>query len=81
MVVHGMHGRVVVCLCGMGSTRAKTALMMRGNGATLMSCEVMTTEKGEGRWKLVEEAKAEEQELNQKKVGERSSVVVVGFWR
>jgi hypothetical protein len=44
MAVHGMHGRVV-CLCGMGSAGAKAAVMMRGDGAVLMSCEVMTAEK------------------------------------
>ncbi len=37
LAVHGMHGRVVVCLCGMGSAGAKAALMMRGDGVALMS--------------------------------------------
>jgi hypothetical protein len=45
MDVHGMHGRVIVCPCGMGSVGAKAVLMTRGDGVALMSCEVMTAEK------------------------------------
>jgi hypothetical protein len=68
MVVHGMHGRVVVCLCGMGNAGAKATLMMRGDGAALISCEVMTAEKVKDEGSLWRKLRPKSGNLNDKKI-------------
>ncbi len=68
MAVHGMHGRVAVCLCGMGSAGAKAALMMRGDGVALISCEVMTAEKVKDEGSLWSKLRLKNGNWNDKKI-------------
>jgi hypothetical protein len=79
MAVHGMHGRAIVYLCGMGRAEAKAALMMRRDGAALMSCEVMTVEKVKDDGSLWRKERPKSGNWNNKKI-RQESFVFLSFW-